>query len=181
MILRLHPIGEVSGATLETAAGSARDHFGFEVALGAAIVEPEAAWDPRRLQDNSVYFMRALAEQPREGAVRMLGLTERDLFIPALTFVFGQAQLAGELALVSVARLRQQFYGLPGDEELFESRTRKEIAHELGHTLGLIHCADASCAMSLSTTIYQVDGKHDRFCASCRHTIDGRIARLRQG
>ena len=45
-------------------------------------------------------------------------MTEGDLAIPTLTFVFGQAQLDGPVAVVSLARLRQEFYGLPGDDSV---------------------------------------------------------------
>ena len=180
MILRVQPIGELTRATVDAVAASAREHFGFEIQIAGPILAIDDAWDSRRLQYQSVLFMRTLASLPAGPAVRVLGITECDLFIPALTFVFGQAQLDGVLALVSVARLRQNFYGLPEDPELFRVRTRKEVAHELGHTLGLIHCPDRGCAMSLSTTIYQVDAKQDRFCGACRHLIGERMTRWRQ-
>jgi archaemetzincin len=181
VILRVQPMGDIARSSVEEAAGSARNHFGFEIEVADPVPALDAAWDARRLQFQSVLFMRALAAMPSNGAVRVLGITACDLFIPALTFVFGQAQLDGVLSLVSVARLRQGFYGLPEDPELFRVRTRKEVAHELGHTLGLTHCSNRECAMSLSTTIYQVDAKHDRFCEACRHQIDRRLGALELG
>ena len=83
--------------------------------------------------------------------VRLLGITEHDLFIPMLSFVFGQAQLGGKAALVSFARLRQEFYGIDPADAVFTERARKEMLHELGHTFGLTHCPDRGCPMSLST------------------------------
>ena len=65
----------------------------------------------------------------------MLAVTERDLFIPVLTFVFGQAQLGGRVAVVSLARLRQEFYGLAPNREVFWSAPLKEALHETGHTV----------------------------------------------
>jgi archaemetzincin len=141
-----------------------------------AIVEPADAFDVERLQYSSPVFMRALAARAQETGSRLLGITERDLFIPMLTFVYGQAQLNGPVALVSTARLRQEFYGFPGDDQLFSQRLRKEVAHETGHTLGLVHCPDKSCAMSLSTSILYVDRKNPGFCESCRRVLDERLA-----
>jgi archaemetzincin len=136
--------------------------------------EPAGALDERRRQWMSIEFLKALlAVAPRNG--RILGLTACDLYIPMLSFLFGQAQLDGAAAVVSVARLRQEFYGLPGDEGLLMTRARKEALHELGHTLGLVHCADPLCAMSLSTNLPQVDAKRDEFCQICEPAARARL------
>ena len=77
-------------------------------------------------------------------------MTEIDLYIPVLTFVFGEAQLADGGAVVSAHRLHQEFYGMPTDPELLHERLLKESLHELGHTYGLRHCPDYTCVMSSS-------------------------------
>jgi archaemetzincin len=85
--------------------------------------------------------------------------------------VFGQAQLGGQVALISLARLRQEFYGMPQNRALFLGRALKEAVHELGHTFVLTHCPEGECPMSLSTNIRQVDGKRATFCASCAAAV----------
>jgi archaemetzincin len=97
----------------------------------------------------------------------VLGVTEHDLYIPILTFVFGEAQLEARGALVSLHRLRQEFYGLPADSQLLAQRLLKESIHELGHTLGLRHCADYQCAMSPAHAVERIDVKLAEFCAAC--------------
>ena len=95
-------------------------------------------------------------------------MTERDLYIPVLTFVFGQAQLGGRVGVVSFARLRQEFYGLAPNREVFLERAHKEALHEAGHLFGLVHCPERKCAMSLATTVRQIDMKDDAFCDACQ-------------
>ncbi len=151
-------------AAIESAAAKL---LGVETRRLAPLPDPVYALDPRRRQYSAVDVMRAFALAAPAGESKVLGITERDLFIPMLTFVFGQAQLNGRLALVSLARLRQEFYGMPEDRTVLLRRALKEVAHELGHTAGLAHCPDRQCSMSLSTDIAQVDGKGAGYCASC--------------
>jgi archaemetzincin len=125
------------------------------------------AFDPARGQYGSIPVLSSLVERCPEDALKLLAITERDLFIPALTFVYGQAQLGGRVGVVSLARLRQEFYGLPANRPVFLERALKEALHETGHLFGLVHCAETECAMSLSTNIRQIDRKRAAFCASC--------------
>lgn len=132
-----------------------------------ALTFPEGSFDANRGQYKSTEIMKMVARCTPADAHRILGVTEGDLAIPTLTFVFGQAQLNGQVAVVSLARLRQEFYGLPADETLLRERLVKEVLHELGHTFGLTHCAEAKCVMSLATHAGSVDDKEERYCARC--------------
>lgn len=137
---------------------------------------PEGAYDATRGQYQSVEIMKAVAGSKPSDAARILGVTEVDLAIPMLTFVFGQAQLDGPVAVLSLCRLRQEFYGLPGEESLLRERIAKEVLHELGHTFGLTHCGEPKCAMSLATHIGLVDNKDERYCAHCAQHLARRFA-----
>ena len=123
------------------------------------------AWSENRNQYYSTAILKRLAEHP--GSDRILGITDCDLYVPVLTFVFGEAQIGGRAALVSCCRLRQEFYGLPPDSDLLHDRLAKEAAHELGHTLGLRHCGDWRCVMSSSHSVERIDLKDPVFCAEC--------------
>ena len=134
--------------------------------------ELEFAFDAARGQYGSIAVLEMLVRLCPGDAFKLLALTERDLFIPVLTFVFGHAQLGGRAAVVSLARLRQEFYGLEPNCEVFVERTHKEVLHECGHLFGLVHCPDGHCAMSLSTGVRQIDSKRAAFCAGCAARID---------
>lgn len=139
--------------------------------------DPGYAFDPARRQHSSTLMLRdALPRRPSD-AIRLFVLTEADLFIPMLSFVYGQAQLSGPVAVLSFARLRQEFYSLPPNHPLFLLRVRKETLHEIGHTFGLTHCTDPLCTMSLSTNIHQLDLKQGAFCADCTVLVGEAVAR----
>jgi len=160
-------VGEVEEALVEAMAERVAEVFAVEVGRAPDLAEPGYAWDAERAQYGAVPILRAVAAACPRGGEKLLAVTERDLFIPMLSFVYGQAQLGGGAALVSLARLRQEHYGLPANPALLRARARKEALHELGHTFGLVHCEYAGCAMTLATNIRQLDSKGEALCRSC--------------
>ena len=99
---------------------------------------------------------------------KVLGIVDIDLYAPGLNFIFGQADMTSGVALISLCRLRQEFYGLPSDDVLFLDRAAKEAIHELGHTFGLEHCKNARCVMHFSNSLADTDLKQAIFCSKCR-------------
>jgi len=173
--LYIAPIGTVCPGCVDAAEQAVWRVFGADTRRMTLEVREEDALDASRLQYNSVMILREIHRRVPADALKILALTERDLFIPMLSFVFGQAQLDGAAALVSVARLRQEFYGLPPDPALTVIRTAKEAIHEVGHTFGLTHCHDPSCPMSIANSVLHADRKGTGLCASCRAVLGERL------
>ncbi|MFA7228220.1 MAG: archaemetzincin [Melioribacteraceae bacterium] len=104
---------------------------------------------------------------------KIILLTDVDIFVPALTFIFGEAQLNGKHSLLSVCRLHEEFYSGTSNEDLLLERTVKEALHELGHCYGLRHCIDWDCVMHASHGIEEVDIKGNSYCRQCITKIEG--------
>jgi archaemetzincin len=128
------------------------------------------ALDPSRRQYHSTALLQRI-ERVGDPDTRVLGVTALDLYVPVLTFVFGEAQLDGACAVVSTHRLREEFYGLPPREELVRERLVKEAVHELGHTFGLRHCPNWECVMTSSHGVERLDIKGVEFCPACRRAM----------
>jgi archaemetzincin len=160
--------GDCSREFMQQAQACIAEELGTPASIADTRFDPSFALDPQRRQYNSGLLLRHLVEWRPPETHRLLGLIEADLFIPMLSFVYGQAQVGGPCALVSGARLRQEFYRMPSEPTMFRRRTRKEVLHELGHTLTLVHCSDPQCVMSLATGLPQVDRKSETYCPSCR-------------
>ena len=129
------------------------------------------AFDPRRGQDSSTAILKWLVGRPQPGG-RMLALTDADLFIPVLTFVYGEAQLGGTAAVVSTARLSAES-AVAREASVFADRVVKECVHELGHTFGLIHCDTPGCVMTRSVNLLEIDAKRVALCELCEARFIG--------
>ena len=103
----------------------------------------------------------------KAGFTRVLGVVDADISFPELSFVFGEAACPGKAALISLWRLKPEFYDEAPNASLFLERTLKEALHELGHTLGLKHCSRSSCVMYFSNSISDTDIKQNLFCDKC--------------
>ena len=121
------------------------------------------AYDSQRNQHYATAILSRLGPWP---GCRVLGVCSLDLFVPVLTFVFGEAQLEGNCAVVSYYRLSE-----PERPELLPERLTKDAVHELGHTFGLRHCDDWECVMASSHSVERLDIKSAHFCDRCRQVI----------
>jgi archaemetzincin len=167
--LRLVPIYCGSQAQLlAPLAEHLRDTFGTAIDVRPPDFDPELAFDPSRGQYNSRLLLTNLLRDLPAETSRVLGVTGVDLFIPVLTFVFGEAQLDGRAAVVSTHRLANELYGLPPSPGLLFDRLVKEAVHELGHTFDLVHCRADRCVMISSTYVEEIDLKSAQFCDRCR-------------
>jgi len=136
------------------------------------VLDPAFALDGGRQQYYSTAILQQL-ERTCDPDARTLGVTACDLYVPVLTFVFGEAQLDGTCAVVSTARLAEEFYGMPKQDSLLRERLVKEAAHELGHTFGLRHCVDWRCVMASSHAVERLDVKGATFCRECWSRVSG--------
>lgn len=134
-------------------------------------------YNPKRNQYDANLLLKEIHNHHTENSLKTIGLFNVDLFIPILTFLFGQALLNGNTGIVSTYRLRNERYGMEPDEQLFLDRVRKEVIHELGHTFGLIHCTRPECVMRSSTYVEDIDQKSHRLCQNCKQQLrkTGRI------
>jgi archaemetzincin len=165
-------IGEAAQAIdLKEVEEQIKKDFAFPTKTLQSTINPEKSYNPTRTQYHSTMILKEMLDEIPSDALKMIGIISTDLFIPILTFVFGEAQLDGKVGIVSSARLQQEFYGLPPNQTLLKRRLIKEIKHELGHTFGIVHCSLRECVMSVANNIADVDSKGISFCEGCRELL----------
>jgi archaemetzincin len=138
--------------------------FDAEIITVPGVPLPSPAYDRIRRQYRSTPMLRELARVRPRHAERLLGVADVDLYVPELSFVFGEADADRGIAVFSLARLHTD-----GSDQraraLFLKRAATEAVHELGHTYGLDHCANARCVMRFSNTLAETDRKGTAMCA----------------
>jgi len=169
--LQLLPIGNVDDGLLKDLRPAVEETFQVSCKVLPVRLDPEFAYHGERQQYHSSEILHRMQSFLTEDSWRLLGIAAVDLYIPILTFVFGEAQMGGPCALVSTHRLRQELYGLPADPNLFGQRVIKEAVHELGHTVSLTHCDDYRCAMASSHAVEWIDLKESTLCTTCRTAV----------
>ncbi len=148
-----------------------KSNFNLDSEVIHPLINPSEFYSSERDQYYSTKILEKVIRAYDDRYDKILTLTDHDLFVPVLTFVFGEAQLTGKAAIVSSHRLHQEFYGLPSDDEVLLQRLEKEVLHEIGHTFGLKHCIDWNCVMHSSSNVDEIDIKPKDFCKTCSKKI----------
>jgi len=167
----LAPFDNVEQKLLLALASSLEKIFTRQVNVLKPMGIPPDAYNPRRGQYLSTSFLKILIKIKKKDFEAILGITDVDLYVPQLNFVFGEADPWNRVAVISLLRLRQEHYGLPANEKLLLERALKEAVHELGHVYGLGHCPDPRCVMHFSNSLADTDRKGHMFCPNCRRKL----------
>jgi len=162
------PLGEDIGSdVLEIIAANIQAQLSLPVNILPAGPLPEQAYHPARRQFNALAVLEHLRQTPVPDQTKVLGVMKADLFIPILTYVFGEAQLGNRCALVSLYRLQHMRDGSPAPLPLFFQRAAKLGVHELLHTFNIIHCDQEDCIMRFIQDLDAVDAQDLVLCRYC--------------
>lgn len=161
------PVGDVPENTLQVIAEYITGRFKLTTQILPPLEQPEYAFDERRLQYNAGIIIEAMEAMQFGNHDKVIGVLNKDLFIPIFTHVFGEARQGGKCGLVSLFRLMKNPDGSTPTKSLLDKRAVKVALHELGHLLDLLHCEHKKCLMHFSGGVDEVDNMSLELCEYC--------------
>ena len=164
--------GHFEKSVLDIVSADIKLFFRLPIIVKECTLDLSSFYSPERRQYDANMLLKALSLLSSPDAIKTIGLTRVDLFIPILTYIFGQSMLDGTTGIVSLFRLRNELYGLERNNFLLIERFRKVVVHELAHAFGLIHCHNPACIMRSSTYVEDLDQKEKQFCYRCRAELN---------
>lgn len=167
----LHPCGYFDSNVLEILSEDIKIYFNCQADLAICSLDMTAFYNSARRQYDANKLIKSLSYLASDETVKVMGILRVDLYVPILTYIFGQAELGGSTGVSSLYRLRNELYGLEIDNNLLIERFRKVVIHETGHLFGLIHCHTPGCLMRSSTYVEDLDQKELHFCHSCSEQL----------
>lgn len=159
-------LGRVDELAVSVAAANIQAILGLTAREVPPWPDPDYAVLPGRGQYNALPILKTLSRDLEDNALR-LGITGADLCLPFLSFVYGEAQVNGKAAVVSLHRLKRGPDGKTAPSALFLRRLAKVAIHETAHVIGMTHCRQQGCIMCFSLELEALDSLSMTFCQEC--------------
>lgn len=165
------PLGEVDFMLVNRLATSIGPIFGRSVDILKGMKIPEEAYNVIRNQHYGSIILAKLERIKANPKELVIGICEEDLYLPDEAFVLGTSDLVLGTAVVSLFRIRQEFYGLPEDDTKIYSRLYKQAVHQVAHLTGMTSCRNPRCVNYYSQDMFDIDAKGEKFCDICKRQL----------
>ena len=131
-----------------------------------AIPIPAVAWDPERRQYDARKVLPALQRTLPDDALGLIAVTEVDLYIPTVNYVFGLGSFERKVAVTSLYRFGGDTRPV-GEQGTVLRRALTVSAHEFGHVLSMRHCTEYRCLMNGTNSLEDADRHPQHLCPVC--------------
>jgi len=181
-VVALVPLGKVDPALLKVAAEAIEARVRCEVRVEPARELPKGAWVASRKRWRAEKLLDALAQDPPDGAWKVVGLTSAEISTTKGTIpdwrVGGLGEVGGRACVVS-SWINERRARTGAD---LHRRVADLVVHELGHALGAEHCATRGCVMqdAKGRLLRAQDASTGQYCDRCRRQVGEAVLRERQ-
>ncbi|MCK5125436.1 MAG: hypothetical protein KAR42_04210 [candidate division Zixibacteria bacterium] len=165
------PLGEADLTLVNKIAAALGGVFnrGVDILKGMRI--PQESFNETRNQYYARVILSKLERIKANQRETVVGICEQDLYLPNKHFVYGYSDNLGSTAVISLFHFRQEFYGLPEDDNKIYPRLYKEVIHQMANVYSIPSCSNPICVHFDSTEMMDIDNKNDRLCDICMRNL----------
>lgn len=167
----LFAIGEVSQDIFERLVPCLEERFLFKFIVEVSLPLPPSAYNASKKQYFAQTLLKKIKISPTSKLQFAVGITQADLYGTDINFMFGVTNSCERISIVSLHRLRPEFYGHPSNSQLLFDRLLKEVTQHLVRCIGGKNCFIRSCVMHATKNVYEIDSKSSLFCYDCERKI----------
>ncbi|MBU5574875.1 MAG: archaemetzincin family Zn-dependent metalloprotease [Candidatus Aenigmatarchaeota archaeon] len=175
MYIRIIPIGNIPRKILEALSTELSEILNSRVKILDSVKVPHDAYNHWRKQYDAKKIIQNLSELSQtkfiDKSMPLLYVIDEDIYFSGLNFIFGLEDPIQGACIISITRLRNEFYDLKPNLSILIERSVKEAIHELGHFMGLEHCSHPFCVMCFSPSVGDIDRKQKDFCRDCKYKL----------
>lgn len=176
MLVKILPMGNVPQKVIDELTSEFKAVFGAKSTILPRVNVPISSFNQWKKQFNGEAILNEIARSGAgkfiEKSIPTVIVTDVDIFAGALNFAFGVEAPDLGCCLISISRLRTEFYGQSPSMGALKDRTVKEAIHALGHYFGLKHCKYKSCVMAASSVVEDIDAREKKFCGGCKYDLE---------
>ena len=165
------PLGEVDFMMVNRLATNIGPVFGRSVDILKGMKMPDEAYNVVRGQYYATILLNKLERVKANQKEFVMGVCEEDIYLPDEAYIIGHSDIIGGTAIVSLFRIRQEFYGLPEDEMKVYTRLFKQSVHQLAHLFDMTSCRNPRCVNYYSQNMMDIDIKGEKFCDICKRQL----------
>ena len=166
-------MGEVDFMIVNKLASNIGPVFNRSVDILKGMKMPEESHNVVRNQYYAQVLLSKIERTKANSREKVIAICEEDLYLPEESYVLGWSDHLAGTAIVSLNRMRQDFYGLPEDDSKVYPRLFKETVHQLAHLFDLTECRNSRCVNYFSQIMLDIDNKTSKFCDICRRQLTG--------
>ncbi len=168
------PLGEVDFTLVNRLATEIGPVFDRSVDILKGMKMPEEAFNVIRSQHYARVVLSKLERAKANQREKVIAICEDDLYLPDENYVIGYGDHLPGVAVVSLFRIRQEFYGLPEDESKIYERLIKESVHQLSYVFKVGQCRNSRCVHYETSSMMEIDQKAKKLCDICNRRLTGK-------
>jgi archaemetzincin len=170
----LVPLGEVDFILVNRLATSIGPVFDRSVDILKGMKVPQESYNVIRGQNYASVILNKLERVKANQREFIIGLLEEDIYLPDEAYIIGHSDTVSRTAVISLFRIRQEFYGLPEDDKKVFIRLFKQTIFHLSPLFNLSSCRNPKCINYFSQKMFDIDSKGEKFCDLCQRKLTGK-------